>query len=36
MVFVGYSTGLHGPAKVVIPYPRHENHMHVRFPPAGG
>ena len=36
MVFVGFSTGLHGPAKVVIPYPRHENHMHVRFPRAGG
>ena len=36
MVFVGYATGLRGPAKVVIPYPRHENHMHVRFPPAGG
>jgi murein endopeptidase len=35
MVFVGYSTGLHGPARVVIPYPRHENHMHVRFAPAG-
>jgi len=36
MVFVGYSTGLHGPARVVIPYPNHENHMHVRFPPRGG
>ena len=35
MVFVGYSTGLHGPAGVVIPYPNHENHMHVRFPPPG-
>jgi hypothetical protein len=35
MVFVGYSTGLHGPAGVVIPYPGHENHMHVRFPRAG-
>ncbi len=32
MVFVGYRTGLHGPARVVVPYPRHENHMHVRFP----
>jgi hypothetical protein len=32
MIFVGYSTGLHGPAGVVIPYPNHENHMHVRFP----
>ena len=36
MVFVGYATGLHGPARVVIPYPRHENHMHVRFPRRGG
>jgi Penicillin-insensitive murein endopeptidase len=33
MVFIGYSTGLHGPAGVVIPYPGHEYHMHVRFPP---
>ena len=36
MVFVGYSTGLHGPAGVVIPYASHEYHMHVRFPPPGG
>ena len=35
MVFVGYSTGLHGPAGVVIPYPNHEYHMHVRFPRPG-
>ena len=35
MIFVGYSTGLHGPSGVVIPYPNHENHMHVRFPPPG-
>ena len=35
MVFVGYSTGLHGPAAVVIPYPGHEYHMHVRFPRPG-
>jgi murein endopeptidase len=33
MVFVGYSTELHGPKDVVIPYPNHENHMHVRFAP---
>jgi Penicillin-insensitive murein endopeptidase len=32
IVFVGYSTRLHGPSGVVVPYPRHENHMHVRFP----
>jgi hypothetical protein len=36
MIFVGYSTGLHGPAGVVIPYPGHEYHMHVRLPPRGG
>jgi hypothetical protein len=35
MVFVGYSTGLHGPPGVVIPYANHEGHMHVRFPPPG-
>jgi Penicillin-insensitive murein endopeptidase len=35
MVFVGYSTGLRGPSKVVIPYVNHENHMHVRLPPYG-
>jgi murein endopeptidase len=35
MVFVGYSTRLHGPQRVVIPWPNHENHMHVRFPKAG-
>jgi hypothetical protein len=34
MIFVGYGTGLHGPSGVVIPYPNHEFHMHVRFPPA--
>jgi len=32
VVFVGYSTGLHGPVGVVVPYPGHEYHMHVRFP----
>jgi len=36
MVFVGYSTRLHGPHRVVIPYPNHENHMHVRFPSPRG
>jgi murein endopeptidase len=36
VVFVGYSTGLHGAPGVVVPYPGHEFHMHVRFPPAGG
>ena len=33
VVFVGFATGLHGPSGVVVPYPNHENHMHVRFPP---
>lgn len=32
MIFVGYSVGLSGPSGVVVPYPNHENHMHVRFP----
>jgi murein endopeptidase len=32
MVFVGYATGLRGPKTVVIPYPNHEDHLHVRFP----
>jgi hypothetical protein len=31
-VFVGYATDLRGSARVVIPYPNHEDHMHVRFP----
>jgi penicillin-insensitive murein endopeptidase len=35
MVFVGFSAGLHGESGVVVPYPNHENHMHVRFPPPG-
>jgi murein endopeptidase len=30
-IFVGYATDLRGPRDVVIPYPNHENHMHVRF-----
>ncbi len=31
VVFVGYATGLRGPGGAVVPYPNHENHMHVRF-----
>jgi penicillin-insensitive murein endopeptidase len=31
-IFVGHSTGLHGPAGIVVPYAGHEFHMHVRFP----
>src|SRR5262249_1206709 len=36
MIFVGSSTGLPAPAGVVIPYPYHENHMHVRSPRTAG
>ena len=36
VVFVGYSTGLRGASGVVVPYPNHENHMHVRFPTPPG
>jgi hypothetical protein len=31
MIFVGYAIDLRGPRDVVVPYPNHENHMHVRF-----
>jgi hypothetical protein len=33
VIFVGYSLGLVGPKDRVVPYPNHEDHMHVRFPP---
>jgi len=36
MIFVGQSTGLRGPAGVVVPWPGHDYHMHVRFPPPSG
>ena len=32
-IFVGASTGLHGPGGVVQPWPGHDYHMHVRLPP---
>jgi murein endopeptidase len=35
-VFVGFSTGLRGPREVVVPYPNHGDHMHVRFPRPRG
>ena len=35
-IFVGASTGLHGPAGVVERWPSHDYHMHVRFPPPAG
>ncbi|HEU5489185.1 MAG TPA: penicillin-insensitive murein endopeptidase [Gaiellaceae bacterium] len=31
VIFVGYSLGLLGPNDRVVPYPNHEDHMHVRF-----
>jgi hypothetical protein len=33
VIFVGYSLGLVGPKDRMVPYPNHEDHMHVRFPP---
>lgn len=35
-IFVGATTGLRGPADIVQPWPDHEYHMHVRFPPPAG
>ena len=32
-IFVGYSLELRGPSEVVVPYPNHGDHMHVRFAP---
>jgi hypothetical protein len=32
VVFVGYSTPFRGSRDVVVPYPNHDNHMHVRIP----
>jgi murein endopeptidase len=32
MIFVAPSSGFRGPAGVVMPWPGHEYHMHVRFP----
>ena len=31
VVFVGYSVPLRGPRGTVVPYPAHDNHMHVRI-----
>ena len=33
VIFVGYSLGLEGRNDRVVPYPNHEDHMHVRFRP---
>ena len=35
MIFVAPSSGFRGPSGVVMPWPGHEYHMHVRFPPPG-
>ena len=32
-IFIAPSSGFRGPADVVMPWPGHEYHMHVRFPP---
>jgi murein endopeptidase len=32
-IFVGSSSGFRGPSEVVMPWPGHDYHMHVRFPP---
>jgi hypothetical protein len=34
IVFVGQSTPLRGDAGIVVPYPAHDNHMHVRIAPT--
>lgn len=37
LVLVGPSTGLTGPSGVVLPYPNHDNHIHLRLRhPVGG
>jgi murein endopeptidase len=37
LVLVGYNTPLRGPSGIVLPYPNHDSHMHVRIaqPRAG-
>ena len=32
LVLVGPNLGLSGPSGVVIPYPHHDDHLHVRWP----
>jgi Penicillin-insensitive murein endopeptidase len=34
VIFVGGSIPLRGPTGVVVPYPNHDEHMHVRIPPV--
>ena len=33
VIFVGFSVPLHGHRDVLVPYPSHDNHMHVRIAP---
>jgi murein endopeptidase len=35
MIFIAPGSGFRGPSEVVMPWPGHEYHMHVRFPPPG-
>ena len=34
-IFISPTSGFRGPADIVMPWPGHEYHMHVRFPPPG-
>jgi hypothetical protein len=37
LALVGYNTPLSGPSRIVMPYPNHDNHLHVRIaPPRAG
>jgi murein endopeptidase len=35
-IFVAHGSGFHGPGDVVMAWPGHDYHMHVRFPPPRG
>lgn len=35
LVLIGPSLDLHGPPGVVVRWPNHDDHLHVRFPPGG-
>jgi murein endopeptidase len=35
LVLIGPSLHLHGPPEVVMPWPNHDDHLHVRFPDPG-
>jgi murein endopeptidase len=36
LVLIGPSLDLHGPAGVVVRWPNHDDHLHVRFPDPDG